>query len=258
MANPLIVGKAIQGVGKGVGNFIQNMGAGAGARASQEQIQAAMDQSAEATGQQQQFQQDLYQPYMTAGANATGDLSSFRMRETGPYSASQFSGVDMSQDPGVQYRMNQAMGAMDASAANRGSLFSGAQAKALQDRSQDLASQEFNNAYKRQYGQFRDTEDANRQQFNLDADRNIRYDQARLGQLQGLSGQGLSASGSLGGTSSSLFSNDLANQVQLSGEMADMEAIQAMAPYKAWGSGISSMANVGGDALQSYFMNKGG
>jgi hypothetical protein len=52
-------------------------------------------------------------------------------------------------DPGAQYRMDQAQKAIERSAAARGGVQSGGTLKALQSNSQDLASQEFGNAYNR-------------------------------------------------------------------------------------------------------------
>ena len=61
--------------------------------------------------------------------------------------------VNKYMDPAVQYRQDQERRQIEQSAANRGGMFSGsgATAKALQDRSQAIASDEFGNAYNRGY-----------------------------------------------------------------------------------------------------------
>ncbi|MGM0614763.1 MAG: hypothetical protein ACQES7_04290 [Pseudomonadota bacterium] len=57
--------------------------------------------------------------------------------------------VDLEADPGYQFRREEGMNALDASAAARGRLQSGAQARATTRYASDLASQEYGNAYGR-------------------------------------------------------------------------------------------------------------
>lgn len=52
-------------------------------------------------------------------------------------------------DPGYAFRMSEGIKALDRSAAARGGLFSGAQLKGINQYGQDLASQEYQNAYNR-------------------------------------------------------------------------------------------------------------
>jgi hypothetical protein len=56
-------------------------------------------------------------------------------------------------DPGYQFRQTEARRALEGSAAARGDLMSGGVLQALQSRSQDLASQEYQNAYARSLGE---------------------------------------------------------------------------------------------------------
>jgi len=58
--------------------------------------------------------------------------------------------VDVTKDPGYQFRMDQGVEALDKSAAARGRLLSGAQQKGVTDYAQNLASQEYANAYARE------------------------------------------------------------------------------------------------------------
>jgi hypothetical protein len=58
--------------------------------------------------------------------------------------------IDVTQDPGYQFRMDQNIDALDSSASSRGRLLSGAQQKGVTDYSQDVASQEYANAYARE------------------------------------------------------------------------------------------------------------
>ena len=62
----------------------------------------------------------------------------------------------LDQDPGAAFRQSEARKALEASAAARGGLLSGATGGALQRQSQDLASQEYGNAWQRMMA--RDTE----------------------------------------------------------------------------------------------------
>lgn len=58
--------------------------------------------------------------------------------------------IDVTKDPGYQFRMDQGVEALDKSAAARGRLLSGAQQKGVTDYSQNVASQEYANAYARE------------------------------------------------------------------------------------------------------------
>lgn len=71
--------------------------------------------------------------------------------EVGAFSPEKFdpSKVNLEQDPGYKFRMSQGIDALDASAAARGRLLSGAQQKALNQYGQDVGSQEYGNAYAR-------------------------------------------------------------------------------------------------------------
>lgn len=61
-----------------------------------------------------------------------------------PFNASLFQA-----DPGYQFRLAEGQKALDRSAASKGMLLSGAQIKATDDYNQDMASQEYQNAYNR-------------------------------------------------------------------------------------------------------------
>ncbi len=61
--------------------------------------------------------------------------------------------IDVTKDPGYQFRMSEGIGALDASAAARGRLLSGAQQKGVNEYAQNVASQEYANAYAREANQ---------------------------------------------------------------------------------------------------------
>jgi len=60
-----------------------------------------------------------------------------------------FTNADFVKDPGYQFRMDEGAKGLEHSAAARGGLLSGAQAKAVSRYGQDFASNEFGNAYGR-------------------------------------------------------------------------------------------------------------
>lgn len=84
-------------------------------------------------------QQTLADPYNQAGLGALSSLAS------GDFAK------NMEMDPGYQFRMKQGQNALQSSAAARGGLNSGATMKALQRYGQDFASNEYQNAYNRNY-----------------------------------------------------------------------------------------------------------
>ena len=89
------------------------------------------------------------------------------------------------QDPGYQFRMAEGMKALERGAAARGGLLSGGTLRATQRYGQDMASQEYQNAFNR-----------------YQAER-----QARLGPLQSLAGVGQTTAQNLGQAGQQMASN---------------------------------------------------
>lgn len=83
-------------------------------------------------------QQDYLNPFFNAGTGALNNLVNFRQ--------------NFQTDPGYEFRLNQGLQSLDRSAAARGGLQSGAALKAAQQYGQNLASNEYNNAFNRQLG----------------------------------------------------------------------------------------------------------
>jgi hypothetical protein len=114
-------------------------------RAAKTQAQAARE-GGEAQERMFERQVELQEPWRQAGINALGKLG------TG------FSGqVDLTQDPGYGFRMSEGMKALERSLAARGVLSSGNILKGAQRFGQDLASQEYQNAYNRALTQYNTT-----------------------------------------------------------------------------------------------------
>lgn len=88
------------------------------------------------------------QPYTDLGAQATTSLSAQLPQLTSRFSLDQFN-----TDPSYQFLQDESAKAVERSAAARGNLLAPSTAKALQDRSQALASTEYGNAFNRNMAQ---------------------------------------------------------------------------------------------------------
>jgi len=125
----------------------------------------------------------LQEPFRQAGVTSTAEL--MRQMGLGGDAASQgygnmlrdFSAADFQADPGYAFRMSEGLKSLDRQAAARGGLISGGALKASQRYGQDLASQEYQNAYNR---------------YNTNR-------AARYGMLTGQQGVGAEAVNALGG-----------------------------------------------------------
>jgi len=104
---------------------------------------AAADRSAE--GQERMFERQvqLSEPWRQAGEVALNKLVPLATEYT-PFGMQQFQA-----DPGYGFRMSEGMKALERSAAARGGLLSGGMLKGIQRFGQDLASQEYSNAFNR-------------------------------------------------------------------------------------------------------------
>lgn len=108
----------------------------------------ALDRQSQAADQANATQKYMYDtqredaaPWRQAGGVALGQLASGDVFGEGGFQA----------DPGYQFRMSEGMKAINSNAAARGGVNSGATLKALARYGQDFASNEYNNAYGRQY-----------------------------------------------------------------------------------------------------------
>lgn len=184
---PAVIAAGIGAVGTVGGGLIARSGAKKAARA---QERAA--QSAEQT-QRQMFERQvqLQEPFRQAGLTAQqqimqllgigGDASA----EGYGSLARPFGQADFEADPGYAFRQAEGMKALERSAAARGGLLSGAMMKGIQRFGQDLASQEYQNAFNR---------------FQIER-------AARLNPLQSLMGAGQSAANVLTGATGQAAQN---------------------------------------------------
>lgn len=170
-----------------------------------------------------QEQQALQKPWLDAGQQALNKLVPLASNYT-PFGMSQFQA-----DPGYAFRMAEGMKALERSAAARGGLLSGATLKGIQRYGQDLASQEYTNAFNR-----------------YQAER-----AARLGPLQSLAGVGQTATQQLSGQAGQYGAN-VADTMQSAGA--------ARASGYVGGSNALNQAigNAGNLWMQHEMMNKMG
>jgi hypothetical protein len=126
-----------------------------------------------------QEQKALQEPWRKAGEEALNKLLPLSMNYT-PFGMDKFT-----QDPGYAFRLSEGMKALDRTAAARGGLLSGATLKGAQRFNQDLASQEYQNAFNR---------------YNTDYN-------MRLGPLQTLAGYGQGATNNLAGATNAYGAN---------------------------------------------------
>ena len=103
---------------------------------------ASADRAADLQYKQWRESVELQEPWRKAGEQALNKL--IPLTDYTPFSMAQFQ-----QDPGYGFRMSEGMKALERSAAARGGLMSGATLKGIQRYGQDLASQEYTNAFNR-------------------------------------------------------------------------------------------------------------
>ncbi len=240
---------ALQGGGNVVGGLLSGYGDIQGAKASAKQIKKAQ----EANQQSLQQQQALQQPYMSSGQVGLNKFTQGVQQGQSPYEQykmGSFGGVDMSQDPGVKFRMEQSQKALEESAAKGGTLMSGWQQKALQENAQNLGSQEYNNSYNRQYGQFQDTENAKRQQYNLDRDYTQGLNEYNMSNALNLANIGQSATN----TANQNIGQSNQTAMNLYEAMAGAKAKKARGMWGAIGDAVSGGTNTGANAYSAYLM----
>lgn len=148
------------------------------AEASERAAQMQADSYRQAMAQQAQYMQPFYQSGLQAQNRLMNLLGLSGDTQAQGYGsmAKPFSIQDFEQDPGYAFRMSEGLKALERSAAGRGGAASGAAMKGITQYGQNLASQEYQNAF-------------NRYQTNR---QNI------LNPLLGLTGAGRGAAGSLG------------------------------------------------------------
>ena len=186
------------------GSVIQAGGAYAGAKAQQRAADRATDE------QRRQFERqiELQEPFRLAGVNALPEL--IEASRYTPFSMDQFQ-----QDPGYAFRMREGLKALDRSAAARGGLLGGNQLRGVTQFGQDLASQEYTNAFNRYQSERA----------------------ARLNPLQSLAGMGQS---------------NAATMAQQAGQFGQNMAENALMRGNMRASGYAGIANAATSGISGY------
>jgi hypothetical protein len=205
-----VAGAIIGAVGAIGGGLIASSGA---KKAAQTQAQAAADAQA---AQERMFQKqiDLQEPFRQGGLTAQQQIMQLLgiggdANAPGYGSLAKPFGMDQfNADPGYAFRQSEGMKALERSAAARGGLLSGSTMKGIQRFGQDLASQEYQNAF-------------NRYQVER---------AARLNPLQSLMGSGQSSANVLTSAAGQMGQNTAANlygagQARASGYVGSANAL---------------------------------
>lgn len=148
---PAIIAAGIGAVGAIGGGLIASSGA---KKAADAQTKAAQDANA---AQERMFaeQNRLQEPFRQGGLTAQNEIMQL-LGIGGDKAAAGYGSLgksfgmsDFEQDPGYAFRQSEGMKALERSAAARGNLLSGSTLKGVQRFGQDLASQEYQNAFNR-------------------------------------------------------------------------------------------------------------
>lgn len=191
------------------------IGASASSKAAKTQAGAA-DRAADLQMQQFERQVELQEPFRQAGVDALNKLVPLASEYT-PFGTQQFQA-----DPGYAFRMSEGMKGLERSAAARGGLLSGGAMKGIQRFGQDLASQEYQNAF-------------NRYQTERSA---------RLNPLQSLAGVGQTSAQTIGQAGQTMASNV--------GEMMTGGAAARASGYVGQANALTGALNTG----LNYYQNQ--
>jgi hypothetical protein len=207
---PAIIAAGI-GAAASVGGGL--MASSAAKKASKAQVQASQDANA---AQRRMFEEQkaLQEPFRQGGLTAQNEIMQL-LGIGGDKNAAGYGSLGKSfgteqfqQDPGYAFRQSEGMKALERSAAARGNLLSGSTLKGVQRFGQDLASQEYQNAF-------------NRYQVERSA---------KLNPLQSLMGSGQSATNVMTGAAGQMGQNEASNlynagQARASGYVGSANAL---------------------------------
>lgn len=144
------MGGVVSAVGGIVGGLIGGSKQASATKSAADTAAAAERYAADIQKEMFERQVELREPWRQAGINALGAMQAQRMGMPPAFTGQ----VDLTQDPGYAFRLSEGLKALDRTAAARGNLLSGGQMKAAQRFGQDLASQEYQNAYQRALTQY--------------------------------------------------------------------------------------------------------
>ena len=225
---PAVIAAGIGAAGAIGGGLIASS---ASKKAARVQEQAARDAT---SAQERMFQRqtELQEPFRQGGLTAQQEIMQLLgiggdKTAAGYGSMAKAFGTDQfQQDPGYAFRQAEGMKALERSAAARGNLLSGSTMKGIQRFGQDLASQEYQNAFNR---------------FQVERS-------ARLNPLQSLMGSGQSATNVMTGAAGQMGQNEASNiynagQARASGYIGSANALN------------TALGQIGGMAAQMPMQN---
>jgi hypothetical protein len=219
-------------VGSVAGGMIS---AGAAEDAAQTQADAA-NRAADLQYKQFKEQQATQKPFLEAGYKGENRLLDLLglSGNTGAAgygsAAKNFSMSDFEQDPGYAFRMSEGLKALDRTAAARGGMLSGAALRGATRYGQDMASQEYQNAY-------------NRYQTNR---------AGILNPLQSLAGQGQTTANNLGQAGQN-YATNAGNAYMNAGNAA---ASGYVGSANAWNQALGSATNALGQGISNYYASR--
>ena len=193
-----------------LGGAMQSRAAGKAAATSA----AASDRASDVQREMFERNVELNAPFREAGITALNKLTPLATEYT-PFGMQQFQ-----QDPGYAFRMSEGMKGLERSAAARGGLLSGGTLKGIQRFGQDLASQEYQNAFNR---------------YGIERER-------RLNPLQSLAGVGQTTSRELGAAGTG-FANTMSN---IGMNQANVQGNATMARASAYGDTLNQLSRLYG------------
>jgi hypothetical protein len=144
--------------------------------------------------------------------------------------ARNFSMADYQADPGYAFRMSEGLKALDRTAASRGGMLSGAALRGATRYGQDLASQEYTNAYNR---------------YNTNREN-------QLNPLLSISGKGQLTANNLG-TASQNYATSAGNAYM---NAADARASGYVGSAKAWNQALGGGFNALGQGISNYYASQ--
>jgi hypothetical protein len=215
--------------------------ANAQTNAANNQLTAADKANAQQQANWEQTQANQ-KPWLTAGTDAVNKLS------TGTAAGGQFStvptfdpnSVNLQQDPGYQFRLQQGVNALTAAGSAAGNLGSGNMGTALVNYGQQAGSQEYGAAYQRAMDQYNSGLNAQNTMFN---------------RLSGIAGTGQVATNQLasyGAQNATAQGNNSMNAANLAGQY---QTNAANGLYNAGQTQGNQLMGIGGQ-LANYFTNQ--
>jgi hypothetical protein len=204
-----------------------------GMQASAEAQERAQMRAIEEQRQAYQDISPMYQPYQQAGLEGLSALGGDYSTQMGNFEY----GKDVNDflDPSMAFQQQQMQDAMEQSAVARGNLQSGGFAKALQDRSAQLAQTDYGNAYNRMA---QDKQGAYQQFMDRFASKRAN-NQLRLNQMQNMASLGQNATSGLANLRTG-NANQISQNLQ---NIGDAQGYAQQAPGMVYGQTIQNMTS---------------